>query len=119
MGDSLELALPNEPSRGRPVAARPLPAYPAVERDLALVVADATPVDAVERSAREAAGTLLESVDIFDLYQGEGLPEGTRSVAFRFRWSAYSCIQLLLRTQRLLFLNFNLLLFFQIHVLWS
>lgn len=83
---ALELTLPNEPSRGRSVAARPLPAYPAVERDLALVVADATPVDAVERSAREAAGTLLESVDIFDLYQGEGLPEETRSVAFRFRF---------------------------------
>ncbi|MDT8340654.1 MAG: phenylalanine--tRNA ligase subunit beta [Longimicrobiales bacterium] len=82
----LEMTLPAEP-RDRPApTARPLPAYPPVDRDLALVVPDAVPASDVEALARATAGEALESVQIFDLYRGEGIPSGTRSLALRFRF---------------------------------
>jgi phenylalanyl-tRNA synthetase beta chain len=62
--------------------------FPAVLRDLALVVDLATPAGEVgaklTATARAAVGSAfaLESVDIFDVYQGSGLPEGKKSLAF-------------------------------------
>jgi phenylalanyl-tRNA synthetase beta chain len=61
--------------------------FPPALRDLALVVDEATPADevrrAVARLARAAAGSLaVEAVEIFDVYRGEGLPPGKKSVAF-------------------------------------
>jgi len=64
----------------------PLPQYPAVERDLALVVAEAVPVADVVEMIRSTAGSELEALDLFDVYTGEGIPEGTRSGAFRLRF---------------------------------
>jgi len=83
---AFELALPAEPEAALPVTARPLPAFPAADRDLALLVPVGVEAAQVERLAGEVAGALLEEVRIFDLYEGEGVPEGTRSVAFRFRF---------------------------------
>jgi phenylalanyl-tRNA synthetase beta chain len=40
----------------------------------------------VEEIIRSSAGALLEDVFPFDLYEGKGIPEGTRSVAFRLRF---------------------------------
>jgi phenylalanyl-tRNA synthetase beta chain len=65
---------------------RPLPDHPAVDRDLALVTPHETTSAQVEAGVREAAGDLLEQIEPFDLYIGEGLPEGTRSVAWRLRF---------------------------------
>lgn len=62
--------------------------FPAALRDLALVIDTATPADEVRKAlakvARAAAGNAfaLESVTVFDLYQGKGLPEGKKSLAF-------------------------------------
>ncbi len=62
--------------------------FPAALRDLALVVDVATPAAEVQKalakSARDAAGHTfgVESVNAFDLYQGKGLPEGKKSLAF-------------------------------------
>ena len=62
--------------------------HPAALRDLALVVPTATPAGEVQKalakSARAAAGNAfaLERVAAFDVYQGKGLPEGTKSLAF-------------------------------------
>jgi phenylalanyl-tRNA synthetase beta chain len=81
-----ELTLPAEPE---PVAARthvPLAQFPAVERDLALLVAHAVPGGEVLEAARAAAGSHLEEASMFDLYEGEGVPEGKRSIALRFRF---------------------------------
>jgi phenylalanyl-tRNA synthetase beta chain len=64
----------------------PLPSFPAVERDLALVTPVQVESDGVARVIHEAAGDLLERVWPFDLYEGRGLPEGTRSVAWRLRF---------------------------------
>jgi phenylalanyl-tRNA synthetase beta chain len=83
-----EIVLPAQVTAGPAVAYRPLPQYPAVERDLALVVPDALAAGTVLDAVRERAGELLEDVRIFDVYRGQGLPEGTRSVAIRLRFRA-------------------------------
>ncbi|HVS52184.1 MAG TPA: phenylalanine--tRNA ligase subunit beta [Opitutaceae bacterium] len=62
--------------------------FPAALRDLALVVDAATPAADVQKTlakiARAAAGNAFaaESVEVFDVYSGKGLPEGKKSVAF-------------------------------------
>lgn len=83
---ALELGLPAEPAPPGDPVARPLPAYPAVERDVALIVPRALPAATVTEAARSAGTALLEAVEVFDLYEGERLPEGTRSIAYRFRF---------------------------------
>ena len=62
---------------------RPLPAMPASEFDLALLVPDGVTSADVERVIREAAGDLLERLVAFDLYEGAGVPDGHRSIAWR------------------------------------
>lgn len=65
---------------------RALPEHPAVERDLALVGNRTVSAEAMEGIIREAAGDLLVSVWPFDLYEGKGVPEGARSLAWRLRF---------------------------------
>ncbi|HEY0995775.1 MAG TPA: phenylalanine--tRNA ligase subunit beta [Gemmatimonadaceae bacterium] len=62
---------------------RPLPTTPAAEFDLALLVRDDLPAAEVERVIRRTAGELLESLVLFDRYQGKGVDEGYRSLAWR------------------------------------
>jgi phenylalanyl-tRNA synthetase beta chain len=61
---------------------------PGSERDLALLVPFAVTAAELEETIRGAAGALLEAVFPFDLYEGKGLPEGTRSLAWRLRFRA-------------------------------
>lgn len=60
---------------------RPLPKFPSVERDLAVVVDTAVTGGALEESIRRSAGEWLESVSVFDVYTGERLGGGKKSVA--------------------------------------
>ena len=60
--------------------------FPSSDVDLALVVDDKFPADAVAQTLAGAAGELLESVTLFDVYRGAGIPEGARSLAFRLRF---------------------------------
>ena len=60
----------------------PLPKYPAVSRDLALVCGEALIVAQVESCMEEAAGKLLRNIQLFDIYRGKGVPEGKKSMAF-------------------------------------
>jgi phenylalanyl-tRNA synthetase beta chain len=76
------------PGRQAAVAYQPLPVHPAVERDLALVVEKRIAAAEVGAVIREAAPPTLESLSVFDVYEGESLPEGTRSVAWRLRFRA-------------------------------
>ncbi|MCI1964560.1 MAG: phenylalanine--tRNA ligase subunit beta [Oscillospiraceae bacterium] len=62
---------------------RPLPKFPAVERDLALICEDKIPVIALEHAIRAGAGALLEKIRLFDVYRGEQIEKGKKSVAFR------------------------------------
>lgn len=61
---------------------QPLPRFPSVERDLALVCDDALTAAQVENIISAAGGQLLRSVKLFDLYKGKGIPEGKKSLAF-------------------------------------
>lgn len=67
---------------------RPLPAHPAIERDVSLLVPVGVKAGDIEEAIRAAAGDLLEYVAPFDLYEGTGLDEGQRSIAFRLRFRA-------------------------------
>ena len=60
----------------------PLPKYPTVTRDLAVICDDAVNVAQVENVITEAAGKLLRSIKLFDIYRGTGIPEGKKSMAF-------------------------------------
>ncbi|HOL17815.1 MAG TPA: phenylalanine--tRNA ligase subunit beta, partial [Bacillota bacterium] len=60
----------------------PLPRYPAAWRDLAVVVSRDLAAGELERRIREAGGELLDRVTLFDLYEGEQVPPGKRSLAF-------------------------------------
>jgi phenylalanyl-tRNA synthetase beta chain len=60
----------------------PLPKYPRVQRDVAFVVAESTPAESIERIISEASSSLLQSVEVFDVYRGENIAPGTKSLAF-------------------------------------
>jgi phenylalanyl-tRNA synthetase beta chain len=80
---ALEMRLTEAMARRSRPALDPVPTQPASDRDLALLVPDALPAAAVAATIREAAGPLLERLDIFDLYTGTGVAAGSRSIAFR------------------------------------
>ena len=60
----------------------PLPKYPAVTRDIAVTCSRETPVAVLEKAIREGAGKYLESVKLFDVYEGKQIAEGLKSAAF-------------------------------------
>ena len=60
----------------------PLPKYPAVSRDLALVCDEEVTVAQAEKIIADAAGKLLRDVKLFDIYRGVGVPDGKKSMAF-------------------------------------
>ena len=60
----------------------PLPKFPAVTRDIAVVCDEAITVGALEDCIRKGAKGLLKDVTLFDIYRGKGIPEGKKSVAF-------------------------------------
>ena len=60
----------------------PLPKYPAVKRDLAVVVDRAVPQGEVEETIRRGGGRLLERVRLFDVFEGEQLGSGKKSLAY-------------------------------------
>ena len=59
-----------------------LPKYPAIERDMALFVSKDTMVSEIEGIIRKLGGNLIEKVKLFDVYTGEQVPEGQKSVAY-------------------------------------
>lgn len=61
---------------------KPLPKFPAVTRDLALICEDNIPVLALEKAIKAGAGSLLEAIKLFDVYKGEQIESGKKSVAF-------------------------------------
>ena len=61
----------------------PLPKYPAVTRDIAVVCDEAVTVAALSDCIRAAGGKLLRSVELFDIYRGTGIASGSKSAAFR------------------------------------
>ncbi|MEV3932291.1 MULTISPECIES: phenylalanine--tRNA ligase subunit beta [unclassified Streptomyces] len=62
--------------------------FPVATQDVALVVASGVPADAVEKALREGAGDLLESLRLFDVFTGEQIGEGNKSLAYALRFRA-------------------------------
>ena len=60
----------------------PLPKYPPITRDIAVVCDEAVTVGALENAIRRGARGLLKDVSLFDIYRGKNLGEGRKSVAF-------------------------------------
>jgi phenylalanyl-tRNA synthetase beta chain len=60
----------------------PLPRFPSVHRDLAFVVDQSTEQESVARTIREAGGTLLAGLILFDVFIGDQVGAGKKSLAF-------------------------------------
>ncbi|AWZ49134.1 phenylalanine--tRNA ligase subunit beta [Hathewaya limosa] len=60
----------------------PLPKYPAVTRDIAILVDDEILVQEIEETIVKAGGNILESIELFDVYKGKQIPDGKKSVAY-------------------------------------
>ena len=69
-------------ARGEEARYTPLPKYPAVTRDIAVVCKREITVGALTACIRKAGGKLLRGVELFDIYQGKGIAEDSKSVAF-------------------------------------
>lgn len=67
----------------------PLPKYPAVERDIAVVVDKDLFVAEVEKVIKEAGRGFVEKTALFDVYKGPNIPEGKKSVAFSIWYRSY------------------------------
>ena len=67
---------------------RPVSKYPPSDVDLAFVVADGVAAAQVERALRTGAGALLARLELFDAYRGAGVPDSSRSLAYRLRFQA-------------------------------
>jgi len=76
-------ALPRDPHVYRPVSV-----YPSSDIDLAFEVDEAVPAGDVEQALRAAAGERLASLRLFDVYRGEGIAAGRRSLAYTLRLDA-------------------------------
>lgn len=59
-----------------------LPKYPAVTRDIAMLVDKAVPVADIEAVIEKASGKMLETLTLFDVYEGAQIPDGKKSVAY-------------------------------------
>ena len=70
------------------VSPGPLSHFPVAKEDVALVVEASVPSGAVADALRRGAGELLESVRLFDVYTGDQIPEGSKSLAYALRFRA-------------------------------
>ncbi len=69
-------------ARGTGAEYVPLPRFPSVTRDIAVVCDEAVTVGKLENAIRRGAKGLLKEVSLFDIYRGKGIDEGKKSVAF-------------------------------------
>lgn len=70
----------------RDVRYQPFTRYPAARRDLSLLVPRGVTYVQVERAVRHAGGALLESVELFDIYEGKPLPDGVAAYGIRLKF---------------------------------
>jgi phenylalanyl-tRNA synthetase beta chain len=72
--------------RTRARSMKPLAAFPAVRRDVAMLVADPVSHEQVIASVRQAKPQNLETVELFDVFRGGNMPAGHKSVAYAFTY---------------------------------
>ena len=71
-----------------PVQWKPTSRHPSSDLDLAFVLPDDVPAERLDKAIRQGAGGLLVGLDLFDVYRGERLGPGRRSLAYRLRLQA-------------------------------
>jgi phenylalanyl-tRNA synthetase beta chain len=64
------------------------PRFPAIRRDLAVVVSENIPWRKIEDCIKRSAGVSLEEIRFFDLYKGKQIPQGKKSIAFSMSFRA-------------------------------
>ena len=67
---------------------KPLPAFPAIRRDVAMLVRESTTHDAVLQVVKQTKPANLETVELFDVFRGKNVPEGQKSLAYAFTYRA-------------------------------
>jgi phenylalanyl-tRNA synthetase beta chain len=67
---------------------KPLPAFPAIRRDVAMIVPEATTHDTVLQVVKQTKPANLEAVELFDVFRGKNVPEGQKSLAYAFTYRA-------------------------------
>ena len=87
VGGELDLDVLTSASEGT-VQARTLTSFPMAQSDVALVVEESVPAAQVQRLLKEGAGEHLESVTLFDVYRGDQVDEGHKSLAFHMVFRA-------------------------------
>lgn len=65
---------------------KPLPAFPSIRRDVAMLVPEPVTHEAVLGAVKQAKPQNLESVELFDVFRGRNVPEGQKSVAYAFTY---------------------------------
>lgn len=66
--------------------AQPLPRFPAIRRDLALLAPEGVPAQTIADIIQSEGGPLLRRLQLFDVYQGKQVPAGYRSLAYSLEW---------------------------------
>jgi phenylalanyl-tRNA synthetase beta chain len=82
---NLTIALATEP---KPAKWKPTSRHPSSDLDMAFVLTDDVPAEKLDKAIRQGAGNLLVGLELFDVYRGQGVPDGARSLAFRLRLQA-------------------------------
>jgi phenylalanyl-tRNA synthetase beta chain len=65
---------------------KPLPAFPAIRRDVAMLVPEATTHEAVLATVKQAKPQNLETLELFDVFRGQNVPAGQKSMAYAFTY---------------------------------
>jgi phenylalanyl-tRNA synthetase beta chain len=68
---------------------KPLPKYPSMLRDLALVVKDDVLVGDIQKTISKHGEGLIERIELFDIYTGDQIPDGMKSVAYSITYRSY------------------------------
>jgi phenylalanyl-tRNA synthetase beta chain len=68
--------------------AAPVSRFPSSDFDLAFQLGDDVPAERLEKALRQAGGALVVDIDLFDVYRGQGVADGSRSLAYRLRLQA-------------------------------
>ena len=82
---NLTLTLAAEPKAAK---WKPTSRHPSSDLDMAFVLTDDVPAEKLDKAIRQGAGNLLVTLELFDVYRGAGVAEGSRSLAFRLRLQA-------------------------------
>ena len=68
---------------------KPLPKYPAIMRDLSLICDEELAAAVIEKTIRKASGKILESITLFDIYRGEQIAQGKKSISYSLTFRSH------------------------------